>query len=392
MKPYLWDGIVGGQRKNQSPRGATFATARRYPFKFLRKVTELWIKKRALSIVSNAAAIYDNYLCNHNLLLILGNPSTPSFIETKAEDKNFLHLTGFVLNKSSLLKDVNDKKSNLASIFYEKLLNKRINMSDFEFKDRNTEQKLNILINTLNVSSSVKMVGDYSGYRINLKTDKVAGNVNSFLGFIKTGKYYTPNTAMADDIRKNTGYTQKVLAILSKKIDEPEYNRILSVGKKIKIVPLLEKVSSSVKIDKSLLESTPTKQAEQSEKETNSTKHISDTTIDNKPQQDEILKKCICDKIMNNNPLLKHKLNIAAKEYFKKNNLSELPQNASVEERNQMRERVLNANPDLLNEYINAQKALEQSANNFTNDKPKVNENNVVEPTQTLPKKPKHKR
>lgn len=349
-------------------------------------------KKRALSIVSNAAAIYDNYLCNHNLLLILGNPSTPSFIETKAEDKNFLHLTGFVLNKSSLLKDVNDKKSNLASIFYEKLLNKRINMSDFEFKDRNTEQKLNILINTLNVSSSVKMVGDYSGYRINLKTDKVAGNVNSFLGFIKTGKYYTPNTAMADDIRKNTGYTQKVLAILSKKIDEPEYNRILSVGKKIKIVPLLEKVSSSVKIDKSLLESTPTKQAEQSEKETNSTKHISDTTIDNKPQQDEILKKCICDKIMNNNPLLKHKLNIAAKEYFKKNNLSELPQNASVEERNQMRERVLNANPDLLNEYINAQKALEQSANNFTNDKPKVNENNVVEPTQTLPKKPKHKR
>lgn len=43
-------------------------------------------------------------------------------------------------------------------------------------------------------------------------------------------------------------------------------------------------------------------------------------------------------------------------------------------------------------EYINAQKALEQSTKNFTSDKQKMNENNVVEPTQTLPKKPKHKR
>ena len=60
-------------------------------------------------------------------------------------------------------------------------------------------------------------------------------------------------TVLATDIRKETDNTQKVLAVLSKKIKTEKYNTIEMVGKKIDIKKLIEKISPLVKIDSSII-------------------------------------------------------------------------------------------------------------------------------------------
>ena len=60
-------------------------------------------------------------------------------------------------------------------------------------------------------------------------------------------------TVLATDIRKKTDNTQKVLAVLSKKIKTEKYNTIEMVGKKIDIKKLIEKISTLVKIDSSII-------------------------------------------------------------------------------------------------------------------------------------------
>ena len=212
-------------------------------------------KKCAVKIITDAVKIYDNIYCGRNLLIIFGSPDKPLYIETAAEEKNFFHLTGIKLNKTHLLKDISDKNSNVLSIFYLKAKRSRLSVDDFEFKDGSTVQKLQVLIQTLQITRNLKMFGDYSEGRINLKTDKLAGSVSSFLGFVKTGRYYVPNTVMADDIRNNSRQTQRVLAVLSKKTSDLQYDSILSVAKSIDIKRLSGKIIQSVPIDKSILNS-----------------------------------------------------------------------------------------------------------------------------------------
>lgn len=209
-------------------------------------------KKQAVKVITEAVKIYDNLYCNKNLLIIFGCPNNPLYIETKADVKNFVHLTGVKLN-NSLLNDIADKNSNVLNVFYSKAMQNKLSVDNFDFKDGSTIQKMQVLINTLKFSVNAKMCGDYLDGRINLKTDKIVGSVNSFLGFIKAGKYFIPNTVMADDLRKNTIETKKVLAILSKHIDDDKYNTIEIVGKKIDIKKLLEKISPLVKIDSNIV-------------------------------------------------------------------------------------------------------------------------------------------
>lgn len=227
-------------------------------------------KKQAIKIITDAIKIYDDIYCNRNLLIIFGNLDKPSYIEAKAENRNFFHLTGIRLNENHLFDDITDKNSNALDVFYLKAQKGKLSADDFEYKNNSTIQKLRVLNQTLKISSNAKMFGDFSGLYINLKTDKVLGSVSSFLGFIKTGKYYVPNTVMADDIRKNSKDAKRVLAVLSKGISEQQYNTILSVAKKIDIEKLLKKIPESIQIDNNIIGDTEQHQSQlQSEKPNN---------------------------------------------------------------------------------------------------------------------------
>lgn len=158
------------------------------------------------------------------MLIIFGSPLKPDFID-KHYKEIFLHLTGVELNGNI--------KDNTSERFYAKAINHKINENDFEFKDKTTEQKLNVLVQTLRIASNAKMIGDYNynTSHINLQTDKLAGGVNACLGFIKVDDYYIPNTVLTTDIRKETNNRQKVLYVLSKNIGDEKYNNIEMVEK-----------------------------------------------------------------------------------------------------------------------------------------------------------------
>lgn len=212
-------------------------------------------KKAAISIISQAAKVYNEQLNNKNLLIIYGAPSKPSYLETRANETNFLHLTGVVLNENI--------NGNSPDKFFQNAMDERLSEEEFRFKDNTTTQKLNVLVQTLRVASNASMIGDYNfnPRHIRLQTDKFAGSVSSCLGLFKpdeSSRYYVPNSVLESDIRDEVFVAERILAIVSKKINEKEYNKIEKVAKKIDINRLFQTLKSQVPIFQNLLSSAST--------------------------------------------------------------------------------------------------------------------------------------
>ncbi len=89
-----------------------------------------------------------------------------------------------------------------------------------------------VLSMLMSIHKNAKIIGDYDRNRIYLHSDKIIGNINSCLGFIKKDKYYICNTSLNEDIRKITDNHRKIICILSKKIQEKQYNEITYINKK----------------------------------------------------------------------------------------------------------------------------------------------------------------
>ena len=203
-------------------------------------------KREAIEKITQAAKIFKNIYLNKNLLIIYGNPVHPQYIQINSTDRHFLHLTGVLLNPNIT--------NNTPEAFFDKAINGRLREVEFEFKNSFTLQKLEILVQTLDIRTSARMIGDFSGNRVNLKTDKLAGGTSSFLGFIKVGENYVPNTVIKGDIRKDALFTERVLGVLSKRITEPQYNERIYVAKKIDAERLFKAVSKDVPVAEELIE------------------------------------------------------------------------------------------------------------------------------------------
>lgn len=76
------------------------------------------------------------------------------------------------------------------------------------------------------------MIGNYSQDKIYLHSNKIIGNTNSCLGFIKKENYYICNTTLKEDIRKIVYNHKKIICILSKQIQDKKYNEITYINKK----------------------------------------------------------------------------------------------------------------------------------------------------------------
>ncbi len=294
-------------------------------------------KKAAISIISQAAKVYNEQINHKNLLIIYGPPSKPSFLETRANETNFLHLTGMVLNENI--------NGNSPDKFFQDALDERLSEEVFRFKDKTTAQKLNVLVQTLRVASNASMIGDYNfnPRHIRLQTDKFAGSVSSCLGLFKpdeNSRYYIPNSVLESDIRDEVFSAERVLAIVSKKIEEKEYNKIEKVAKKIDINRLLQTIKQNVPIALDLISLSPEKKDE--------------ITL----QKEAAVKKC--DEILKANPELKAKLNAAAADYLSKHNLPPLDSSSPADKRYEMRNKILKENPELMEEYINAKSEYEK--------------------------------
>lgn len=201
-------------------------------------------KRRAIQIITRAAALYHVNLEDQKVIFLYGVPaevrqelqaekgmllSIKSY-EVAFHRYNFLHLTGARINSS----DVDS-----AIHFYEKCLANRLIPENFSFaKDGSTVQKLDILENMMEIKQNVTMIGDFTSRGPKLFTEKAAGSICGCIGFVKdrNTKLNVPNTLLKKDIRDVIASpVQKVYAVLSKSYTAERYSFLEKAGKGINI-------------------------------------------------------------------------------------------------------------------------------------------------------------
>lgn len=197
-------------------------------------------KRRAIQIMTRAAALYHADLEDQKVIFLYGIPAevrkqlqekSGMLISIKSYEAafhryNFLHLTGVKVDHSSVVSAIH---------FYEKCLDNRLKLEDFSFaKDGSTVQKLNILENMMGIKRNVAMIGDFTDRGPKLFTEKAAGNVCGCIGFVRdrNTRLNVPNTLLKKDIRDVTASpVQKVYAVLSKSYTAEKYAVLEKVDK-----------------------------------------------------------------------------------------------------------------------------------------------------------------
>jgi len=109
--------------------------------------------------------------------------------------------------------------------------------------DGTTRMKLMVFSIAMNIHKTAKMVGDYSGNKMRLNTDKISGNVSACIGFTKAKEYsglYVPNTVLREDIRTVVHKpTKRILAIFRKPKDTKLYAECTYTAKGISLEDLI---------------------------------------------------------------------------------------------------------------------------------------------------------
>ena len=171
-------------------------------------------KKEALQIVFSCAASYKENLAGRSLLFVTTDKhKTVRCLEVSFDGSNFLHMTGFKLNKKEIS----------ANNFFSMCCDKRLSESDFEFAaDGTTEMKMRVLPGLVQKHLSAKMVGDYNLSQPKLYTDKLAGSVGACMGFVR------------NDIRSMVkGSADRIVITYRKQRGDALYTEIVYTAKKI---------------------------------------------------------------------------------------------------------------------------------------------------------------
>ncbi|NMM61201.1 hypothetical protein HBE96_00485 [Clostridium sp. P21] len=178
-------------------------------------------KQEALKIIISCAKLYQQNLENTNLLIVSLKTRKVNFLEAKFLRGNYLHLAGVVTNNGIS-----------AQLFYQKCLNNKLSLKDFEFKgDGTTPLKLSVLPNLMNIHKSLNMIGDFNGSKPKLYADKLTGNIMACIGLTKSGAYYAPCTTLKEDIRPLINNQERVIAVFLKNMKEQVYTSLTYIAK-----------------------------------------------------------------------------------------------------------------------------------------------------------------
>lgn len=179
-------------------------------------------KEQALKIIFQCAAKFEENLANRNLLFVCSDKKMNiSIVEVAFIRSNFLHMTGVKFKNSKRLS---------ANEFYKMCLNRRLALKDFDLaSDGTTDLKLTVLPALVNKNLSANMIGEYSGSRPMLYTQKLAGNVKGCMGFLLDNKKgcYIPNTVLKEDIRTLVVDAKRVIVVFRKAISDECYEEIV---------------------------------------------------------------------------------------------------------------------------------------------------------------------
>ncbi|MCI8964795.1 MAG: hypothetical protein HFJ43_00275 [Clostridia bacterium] len=147
-----------------------------------------------MSIIYKCLKDYDKNLKNKKVIFILKNKDrTLSKEEVYFPKSSFYHLTGIVVTNK------NGKKLNSYE-FYNNIKDNKITLNKYviKSKDKTTDLKLQVLPQLMKIDRMANMIGDFTNYNIFLQTEKIVGNINACMGFIKATKQnvYIPNTVL----------------------------------------------------------------------------------------------------------------------------------------------------------------------------------------------------
>ena len=197
--------------------------------------------KELIEAIQECAQLYKKQLIGQTVLFIFEDRNERNkkykikFVETRYQTTNFAHLTG------------NNSKVS-STYFYQRALTKILTTKDLTIKNRYiAESKLKVLRTLMNIDTSARAIGSYDGtIKDKLYTELVVGNVRYCLGYVldkETNYYYTPNTALDEDIRNN-----RILAIMKKPRKEKQYSEITYIAKDTNIKEIFnnKKLSSLV--------------------------------------------------------------------------------------------------------------------------------------------------
>jgi hypothetical protein len=179
----------------------------------------------ALAVVSKCVKVYSDNLSDKNILIIYLSNNLLKTFEALFVPENYLHLTG--------LRPVNKRKISSARDFYDVCLTGRLSIDDFDFyANGDTDRKLGILPNIVNITTTAKMFGEFGGGGRFLYTERLTGGQHYCLGFVKSGTIYVPNTALAEDIRTvSKKPISRVIAIFSKAVSDTKYTLLCHIAK-----------------------------------------------------------------------------------------------------------------------------------------------------------------
>lgn len=222
-----------------------------------------YIKKEIINIISKSQKEFDENLKNKNVMFVYeDNKGNVDKVEVVLPVSCFYHLTGVMAyDKDNKL--INSYK------FYNLLNKNRISSMNIKIKNKTTYYKLNVLPQLMKIDRNANMIGEFVGNNLYLRTEKVAGNVNACMGFIKNTKLesvYIPNTILKEDIRKITSNRNKIVGIMKKDINDELYEeitylknnyeviQIIKCGKFAKVVNYIKLKSNDKLISKKILE------------------------------------------------------------------------------------------------------------------------------------------
>lgn len=205
---------------------------------------EFLAKKEFIDIIAKSQKEFEKNLKNKKLMFVYENKD-----KTMGQEEIFFPATSFYHLTGIKVYDSNNKLLNSYK-FYELLQSGGIDESKLEVKDKTTYYKLQVLPQLMRLDRMASMIGNFTGHSLLLQTNKLIGNVNACMGFVKNEQdVYVPNTALKRDIRDIANDRKKIIAVLKKEINEKLYKNITYLKQKYQIREILQNKEISEKID-----------------------------------------------------------------------------------------------------------------------------------------------
>lgn len=320
-------------------------------------------RQKIVSGIIKAAKSYKQNLVGKTFLYVFDN----KYIEVMFKTKDFRHLTGVDTALS-------------AQEFYKKSYQGKLQASQIFFSARHPYSLAQKKLKHLQDISSLAMGESFMLKDVNTQTESykygttdlefsLCFNKECDINGIEQGDCFIAKSLRDEDCFSKSNDVFTITHIFSKSNDKKNYDTLLymdknssiqSIGDDIKEL-LSDTLFTPIETDKSLLESSPKEQDKQCKKETDYTTQISNTTVEDKPQQNTIPRTADSENIAQQ---LEH-----CKQVIHRTN------------------RILNENPDLKRQFIAAKKAYEQK---LAADKSRQPCPSSKPNTQQNKKKPKH--